>query len=418
MSDRLRLAFAGLSMDATKVLAQIAGLPYVQLTAAADSKRTSALERFRSDFNAEVYESVEELCRSPHVDAVYVATAPELHTEHMLIAARHGKHVIVEKPMALTLEDAARMNQAANKYAIKLLCGHTHSFDAPVRKMREIVRSGELGKLRMINTWNYNEFMYRRFTNQDLEATHGILLNQVPHQVDIVRLIAGGIVKSVRAAAGVWDLSRTSEGASVCFLELEGGASATLVYNGRGYFDTAELFWWVGEGGQPRAPDTNLKARANLKQLSGRDRESKLEELKEREMRYGAKGLKEVPSNHGWEAKQPSPGRDEVHQPFFGMTLVTCEKGDMRQSPDGIYIYGEQEKREVPVAPGIRGRQAEVKELYEAVFNNRSLFHDGRWGQATLEVCLAILASAKEKKEISLSHQVAVRDDAIMPTSS
>jgi phthalate 4,5-cis-dihydrodiol dehydrogenase len=97
------------------------------------------------------------------------------------------------------------------------------------------------------------------------------------------------------------------------------------------------------------------------------------------------------------------------------MTLVTCEKGDMRQSPDGIYIYGEQEKREVPVATAVRGRQAEVKELYEAVFNNRPLFHDGRWGEATLEVCLAILASAKERKEVTLSHQVAVRDDAIMP---
>jgi phthalate 4,5-cis-dihydrodiol dehydrogenase len=416
MTDRLRLAFAGLSMDATKVLAQIAGLPYVQLTAAADSKRTSALERFREDFNAEVYDSLEELCKSPNVDAVYVATPPEMHTEHMLMAARHRKHVIVEKPMALTLDDAERMNEAAAKYAIKLLCGHTHSFDAPVRKMREIVRSGELGKLRMINTWNYNEFMYRRFTNQDLEATHGILLNQVPHQVDIVRLIAGGRVKSIRAAAGVWDRSRTSEGASVCFLELEDGAAATLVYNGRGYFDTAELFWWVGEGGQPRAPDTNLNARANLKRMSGRDRENKLEELKEREMRYGAKGLKEVPSNHGWEETRPTPARDEVHQPFFGMTLVTCEKGDMRQSPDGIYIYGEQEKKEIPVATGIRGRQAEVKELYEAVFNHRPLFHDGRWGEATLEVCLAILTSVKEKKEVPLSHQVAVRDDAVMPT--
>src|SRR5688572_31334243 len=50
--------------------------------------------------------------------------------------------------------------------------------------------------------------------------------------------------------------------------------------------------------------------------------------------------------------------------------------------------YGEQEKREIPVATGVRGRQAEVKELYEAVVNKRPLFHDGRWGEATLEVCL------------------------------
>ena len=416
MADVLRLGFAGLSMDATKVLAQIAGLPYITLAAAADSKRRSALERFQADFGAKIYGSIEELCKDPYVDAVYIATPPQVHTEHMLIAAEHRKHVIVEKPMALTIDDAERMNEAADKYGTMLLCGHTHSFDAPVRKMREIVRGGELGKLRMINSWNYNEFMYRKFTNEDLELTHGIVLNQVPHQVDIARLIGGGIVKRVRAATGVWDSSRTSEGASVCFIEFENGAAATLVYNGRAYFDTAEFFWWIAEGGQSRQPDTNLIARANLRKMSGVDRDKNMEELKEREMRYGAKGLSEVPSHHGWEQKESAPLRDEVHQPFFGMTLVSCERGDMRQSPDGIYVYGEQDKREIPVAKGMRGRQAEVKELYDALFNNRPLFHDGRWGEATLEVCLGILKSAQAKKEIPMSHQVPVRDGVLMPT--
>jgi hypothetical protein len=267
----------------------------------------------------------------------------------------------------------------------------------------------------MINTWNFNEFMYRRFTDQDLAATHGIVLNQVPHQVDIVRLIGGGMVKSVRAVAGVWDSLRTSEGASACFLELDGGAAATIVYNGRGYFDTAELFGWIGEGGQPRAPDTNLTARVNLRKLAGADRETKMEDLKEREMRYGAKGLAEVPSHHGWEEKVQRPARDEVHQPFFGLTLVSCEKGDIRQSPDGLIIYGEAAKKEISVPRGMRGRQAEIKELYEAVFENRPLFHDGRWGEATLEVCLGILESARNGRELTLSHQVPVRDSAMMP---
>jgi phthalate 4,5-cis-dihydrodiol dehydrogenase len=237
----------------------------------------------------------------------------------------------------------------------------------------------------------------------------------VPHQVHIVRHIGGGMVKSVRAVTGVWDSLRTSEGASTCYLQFDDSAAATIVYNGRGYFDTAELFWWIGEGGQPRAPDTNLNARANLRKLADADRETKMEDLKEREMRYGAKGLAEVPSHHGWEEKVQRPARAEVHQPFFGFTLVSCEKGDIRQSPDGLTIYGENTKREVPVARGVRGRQAEFDELYEAIFNNRPLFHDGRWGEATLEVCLGILESARSGKELTLSHQVAVRDAAISP---
>jgi phthalate 4,5-cis-dihydrodiol dehydrogenase len=415
MTDILRMGFAGLSMDATKVLTQVAGLPNIKLAAAADAKRTAALDRFSADFDAETYDSIEKLCQSPNVDAVYIATPPELHAQHAMIAAQHRKHVIVEKPMALSLDDAERMNETAEKHGVKLLCGHTHSFDAPVRKMRAIVRSGELGKLCMINTWNYNEFMYRRFTDQDLAATHGIVLNQVPHQVDIVRLIGGGMVKSVRAVTGVWDSLRTSEGASACFLQFEDGTAGTIVYNGRGYFDTAELFWWIGEGGQPRASDTNLNARANLRKLAGVDRETKMEDLKEREMRYGAKGLAEVPSHHGWEEKVQRPAREEVHQPFFGFTLVSCERGDIRQSPDGLTIYGENAKREVSVARGVRGRQAEFDELYEAVFNNQPLFHDGRWGEATLEVCLGILESARSGKELTVSHQVSVRDAAISP---
>lgn len=413
MAELLRLAFAGLSMEATKVLTQIAGLSYIRLAAAADVKRRKALERFQAEFNAEIYDRIEELCKSPNVDAVYIATPPDRHAEHALIALQNRKHVIVEKPMALTIEDAERMNEAAEKYGVKLLCGHTHSFDAPVRKMRDIVRSGELGELCMINSWNYNEFMFRRFTDQELAATHGIVLNQIPHQVDIVRVIGGGMVRSVRATTGIWDSSRTSEGACVCYLEFEGGVPVTLVYSGRGYFDTAELFWWIGEGGQPRAPETNQNARANLNELGGLDRESKLEDLKERKMRYGARGLGEVPSHHGWEEKQQRPASDETHQPFFGLTLVICERGEMRQSPDGIYLYGGEGKKEIEVARGIRGRQAEVKELYEAVVNNRPLFHDGRWGEATLEVCLCVLQSARERKEIYMSHQVPVRDDAI-----
>jgi phthalate 4,5-cis-dihydrodiol dehydrogenase len=415
MAEILKMGFAGLSMDATKVLTQVAGLPNIKLAAAADAKRTAALDRFSADFNAETYDSIEKLCQSPNVDAVYIATPPQLHAQHAIIAAQHRKHIIVEKPMALSLDDAERMNETVDRHGVKLLCGHTHSFDAPVRKMRAIVRSGELGKLCMINSWNYNEFMYRRFTDQDLAATHGIVLNQVPHQVDIVRLIGGGIVKSIRAVTGVWDSLRTSEGASACFLEFDDGAAATIVYNGRGYFDTAELFWWIGEGGQPRTPDTNLNARANLRKLAGADRETKMEDLKEREMRYGAKGLAEVPSHHGWEEKVQRPARAEVHQPFFGFTLVSCEKGDIRQSPDGLIIYGENTKREVAVARGVRGRQAEFDELYKAIFNNRPLFHDGRWGEATLEVCLGILESARSGKELTLSHQVAVRDAAISP---
>jgi phthalate 4,5-cis-dihydrodiol dehydrogenase len=298
----------------------------------------------------------------------------------------------VEKPMALSLGECEAMNATAEENDIKLLCGHTHSFDPPIRKIREIVKSGELGKLCMINTWNYNEFMYRPRMKHELATSRGVVLNQGPHHVDIVRLIGGGMARSVRAMTGIWDKARGYEGSYTCYLEFEDGTPATLVYSGYGFFDTAELFSWVGEGGQYREPETNLKVRRRLREVRSAEDEERLKEG----MRFG--GQREGEYSHIWSG--------ERKQPFFGFTLVSCERGDIRQTPEGLFIYGEDEKREIALPTGSRGREAEIEELYNAVVHHRPVFHDGRWGEATLEVCLAMLESAKERKEILLSHQV------------
>lgn len=382
---------AGLGVASTQILPVVSKLPYIQVTAAADV-RQEALTKFRKEYDAEVFTSFEEMCKSPNVDFVYVATPNELHARHVITAAEHGKHAIVEKPMALSIEECEAMNRAAEKNGVRLLCGHTHSFDPPIRKMREIVRGGELGRLRMVHSWNYNEFMYRPRMKRELATSRGVVLNQGPHHVDIVRLIGGGMVRSVRAMTGIWDKARAHEGSYVCYLEFEDGTPATLVYSGYGFFDTAELFWWIGEGGQPRDPEANLKVREKIRGVRTAEEEESLKE----EMRYG--GRREGEYSHAWGG--------ESRQPFFGFTLVSCEKGDIRQSPHGLFVYGENQKREVAVPAGRRGREAEAEELYQAVVNRRPVFHDGRWGEATLEVCLAMLESAKERKEVFLSHQV------------
>jgi hypothetical protein len=96
------------------------------------------------------------------------------------------------------------------------------------------------------------------------------------------------------------------------------------------------------------------------------------------------------------------------HQPFFGLNVVTCERGELRQSPNGVYVYTAAGRHEISIPPGTHGREAEMRELYEGVVNDRPVFHDGRWGEATLEVCLAILESSAQHREIPMVHQVAV----------
>ena len=207
MNEVLRLGVAGLGVASTQILPPISTLPFIKITAAADT-RTDALAKFGEAYKGETFTSVEAMCASSNVDAVYVATPNQLHAQHAITAANHKKHVIVEKPMAMNLAECDAMNEAADKHGVKLLCGHTHSFDPPMRKIRDIVRSGELGRLCMINTWNYNEFMYRPRMKHELATSRGVVLNQGPHHVDIVRLIGGGMVRSVRAMTGIWDKAR------------------------------------------------------------------------------------------------------------------------------------------------------------------------------------------------------------------
>lgn len=85
---------------------------------------------------------------------------------------------------------------------------------------------------------------------------------------------------------------------------------------------------------------------------------------------------------------------------------MSCEGGDIRQSSDCLYIYDDDGKREMPLKPGYMEREAELDEMYRAVTEDRPVAHDGRWGEATLEVVLGVMTSAQERREVFMSHQV------------
>ena len=110
------------------------------------------------------------------------------------LAAEHGKHIILEKPMALTLAECDAIIAAVERHKVHLIVGHTHAFDPAVRLMREIIARGELGKLGLIHSFNYTNYLYRPRRPEELDTAKGggILFNQVPHQIDTARLLAGG----------------------------------------------------------------------------------------------------------------------------------------------------------------------------------------------------------------------------------
>ncbi len=396
----LRFGIAGLGQAAASTIPEIVTHPHSKLTAAADL-RQEALDKFSSEFTGRVYHRVEDLCGDPNVDAVYVATPHQFHAQHSLMALEQGKHVILEKPMALNLEDCDAMIQAAKRHGVQLLVGRgSHGFDVPILRMREIVRSGELGRLGMIHSWLYSDFLYRPRTPEELDTSlgGGVIFNQGPHQIDMIRILMGGLVRSVRAMTGVWDPERRSEGSFVAYLESSEGVPATIIYNGYDHFDTDEFHWWIGAYGQPKEPQHHGRARKTLRQTA---RTPEQEAALKASYGYGGTRKRE---------RLTRTENPPAHHNHWGVMIVSCEKGDLRQSPDGILIYGDDGKREIPIAKPKGTGTSVIDEFYESVVSNHPPLRDGPWEKATLEVCLAILESARERREVFLSHQVSIRE--------
>jgi phthalate 4,5-cis-dihydrodiol dehydrogenase len=392
VSEPLKLGIIGLGRAFTLMLPTFASHPLVKMVAASDP-RADARERFASEFGAKVFEEAQALCADSDVEAVYVASPHQFHVDHVKLAARYGKHILVEKPMALTLAEGKEMIEVAAKANIKLLVGHSHSYDLPYLRTREMIRTGAYGRVRMISALNFTDFLYRprRPEELDTSAGGGVVFSQAAHQVDVVRLLSPSTAKSLRAFTANWDASRPTEGAYTAQIGLEDGSFASLTYSGYAHFDTDEFMGWRGELGQMREGEISYgRARQGLR--NARTVAGEIE-MKNRRA-YGPTG------------RDAFRVEGDLAHNHFGLVIVSCERADLRPLPHGIAVYGD-EKRHLEELPSPKIPRAEVvDELYDAVVRNRPPLHSGEWGLATLEICLAILESAKNGREIGLTCQV------------
>jgi phthalate 4,5-cis-dihydrodiol dehydrogenase len=380
----IRLGIAGLGTAGRSMLAAMEARPDVRLVAVCDPVAESR-EAIAGRFGARAYPAIEALLDDDEVDAVYLATPTELHERHAVLAAHARKHVLVEKPMAIALDEARRMIAAAEEAGIVLLVGHSHSYDEPYRAMHELIAGGTLGRVRVLHSMYYSDWLYRPRRPEELDERlgGGVTFRQGAHQFDILRLLGGGLVRSVRAKTLDWDPQRRAIGAHSAFLTFENGAVATAIYNGYGTFLSAELCWGIGELGDPLGIEQAGASRRRFHESSGDD------ELAAKRRRAAA-GLPERPA----------------HQPFFGWLIASCEGGDIRQSPDGLYVYTERGREEIALRNDRSTRDAVLEEFVDAIAGRRRPLHDGRWGLANLEVCVAVLRSSELDREVTLEYQV------------
>ncbi len=389
----LRLGVLGMGRAFTLMLPTFLGDARVRLVAAFDP-RPSARAAFESALGGRACESEEQVCADPEVEWVYIATPHQMHVAHVTLAAAHGKHVLVEKPLAISLEDGLRMVDACRAAGVWLVVGHSHSFDAPVALARRLIDEGRHGAVRMIEALQYTDFLYRPRRAEELDTRQGggVVFSQGAHQVDVARLLGGGMVDSVSARLGRWDATRPTEGAYSALLSFRGGAFASLSYNGYGYFDTDRWMDGMSELGIPKAANAHQTARARLQAANDESSET---------------ALKSERSFGGTAFQMPTLELPMVSQ-HFGPVIVSCDAADLRITPWGVEINDvrgtELLRPPLPAAP----RGEVIDEIWRAARDGQAPLHDGQWALATLEVCLAMLASDAGRRDVPLMHQVAL----------
>ncbi|PPK46641.1 4,5-dihydroxyphthalate dehydrogenase [Trinickia symbiotica] len=385
---RLRIGVAGLGRAFSLMLPTFLADRRVELVAACDP-RAEARQQFAKEFSASTYADVRELAADPNVEAIYIASPHQFHAAHTEIAAARGKHVLVEKPMALTLAECDQMIDACRQAGVALIVGHCHSFDTPYLETRRLVASGEFGAIKMIHALNFTDYLYRPRRPEELSTAEGggAVFSQAAHQVDIVRLLVGSPARRLRATVGRWDAERPTEGAYSAIIWFECGAFASVSYSGYGHFDSDEWMGWIGEMGAAKSPDAYGGARRRLATLQSPEQEARLKA----EGTYG-----------GASYKPPSPERLSFCHQHFGPMIVSCERGDLRPMADSIIVYGDMCSERRPVdLPSVPRREV-IDELYAAVLEKAPPIHDGEWARGTLEICLAMLKSNEKEKDIEL----------------
>lgn len=177
------------------------------------------------------FDTVEALVSSSEVDAVFIASANAQHHRETLAAAKAKKHVLVEKPMAMTYAQAKEMIAACERSNVKLMVGHMLRFSPLVQRMKEIVQSGMLGEITFIQShFVYDAKMSQRSWLLDKNAAGGGPLFDIAiHCLDTIRYLLNDDTASV--VNGILNPKHTSisvEKTSLVSLQFSKGTMASM----------------------------------------------------------------------------------------------------------------------------------------------------------------------------------------------
>ncbi len=198
-----------------------------KLVAVCDIDKNKA-EKFGSKYGVNYYDSFQEMMKiEQNIDAVSILTPSGMHAEHTIALATYKKHIIVEKPMALTLEDADKMIRVCDENGIRLFVIKQNRYNLPVVKLREALITGRFGKL-VMGTVRIRWCRDQRYYDQDewrgtWAMDGGVFTNQASHHVDLLEWLMGD-VESVFAKSATQLVDIEVEDTGVALLKFKSGA--------------------------------------------------------------------------------------------------------------------------------------------------------------------------------------------------
>ena len=297
------------------------------------------------EFSVQYFTNMNEMMRSVDIDVVTVLTESGHHAVDVIALAPYGKHIVVEKPMALTLLDADQMIRACDLAGIKLFVVQQNRFNVPVVKARDALDAGRFGKL-VLGTVRVRWCRPQAYYDQDpwrgtWAMDGGVLTNQASHHVDMLEWMMGDVIS-------VFAMSRTA----LVNIEVEDTAVVTLRF--------ANGALGVIEATTATRP---------------KDLEGSLSILGEGgTVVIGGFAVNEMKT---WNFVSPQPGDEDVLAKYS-------------VNPPNVYGFG---------------HQAYYEHVVDCILNNRQQLIDGFEGRKSLELISAIYESIETGKEVFLRFQ-------------
>ncbi|MGI8913888.1 MAG: Gfo/Idh/MocA family protein [Chloroflexota bacterium] len=233
MTGTLGLGVVGagrVSADHAKAAQQLDGVALRAVAEVDETRRLTFAQRFACAGEA----SLDALLRRDDIDLVVLALPHRLHAEAAIQALQAGKHVLVEKPMAMSVEECDSMLDAAQRAGRLLAVGLTHHFHPVPAAARDLIRSGRLGRLAWATETQYSQ---RRLGSNpvwlfDRAEGGGQLLANGVHFLDRLMMLAGSRIVAVKALVGSFFNAYPSDDGTLAYFQFANGAAGTLALTG------------------------------------------------------------------------------------------------------------------------------------------------------------------------------------------